>query len=113
INLKIYFTAQIDCAVAVLFCDGIMKSKINSEANDMEITNSPFRGPGGKISNTELTNLGINTPELLALFSRVANGLLKNKVMDRLHILANIEALIEDPMPYAIKKGGKFKNLAE
>src|SRR6185312_10452412 len=24
-----------------------------------------------------------------------------------------IEALIEDPMPYAIKKGGKFKNLAE
>ncbi len=66
-----------------------------------------------KISNTELTNLGINTPELLALFSRVANGLLKNNVMDRLQILANIEALIDDPMPYALKKGGKFKNLAE
>ncbi|MFI5138278.1 MAG: RtcB family protein [Sphingobacteriales bacterium] len=66
-----------------------------------------------KITNTELSNLGINTPELLALFSRVANGLLKNGVMDRLQILANIEALIDDPMPYAMKKGGKFKNLAE
>jgi tRNA-splicing ligase RtcB len=66
-----------------------------------------------KISNNELSALGVNTPELLAAFSRVANGLLKNKVMDRLQILANIEALIDDPMPYAMKKGGKFKNLAE
>jgi len=66
-----------------------------------------------KITNTELSNLGINTPELLQLFSRVANGLLKNRVMDRLQILVNIEALIDDPMPYAMKKGGKFKNLAE
>jgi tRNA-splicing ligase RtcB (3'-phosphate/5'-hydroxy nucleic acid ligase) len=66
-----------------------------------------------KITNSELLALGIDTPGLLALFSRVANGLLKNKVMDRLQILANIGALIGDPMPYAMKKGGKFKNLAE
>ena len=33
--------------------------------------------------------------------------------MDRAQILANLEALIDDPMPYALKKGGKFKNLAE
>jgi tRNA-splicing ligase RtcB len=34
-------------------------------------------------------------------------------VMDKQQILANLEALIDDPMPYAVKKGGKFKNLAE
>nr|WP_255563733.1 RtcB family protein [Mucilaginibacter rivuli] len=33
--------------------------------------------------------------------------------MDKPAILANLEALIADPMPYALKKGGKFKNLAE
>ncbi|WP_369412486.1 RtcB family protein [Mucilaginibacter rivuli] len=43
----------------------------------------------------------------------MANGLLKHGVMDKPAILANLEALIADPMPYALKKGGKFKNLAE
>jgi hypothetical protein len=38
---------------------------------------------------------------------------LKHGVMDKAEILANLEALIDDPMPYALKKGGKFKNLAE
>src|ERR1700761_9536753 len=66
-----------------------------------------------KISNNGLTALGVNTPELLAAFSRVANGLLKNQVMDKPEILANLEALINDPMPYALKQGGKFKNIAE
>src|SRR5476651_62067 len=33
--------------------------------------------------------------------------------MPKAEILANLEALIDDPMPYALKKGGKFKNLAE
>ncbi len=71
------------------------------------------RGPGGKITNNELKALGINDVEVLINFSRVANGLLKHGVMDRNQILANLEALIDDPMPYALKKGGKFKNLAE
>ncbi len=66
-----------------------------------------------KITNNELKSLGINDNEVLANFSRVANGLLKHGVMDRTQILANLEALIDDPMPYALKKGGKFKNLAE
>src|SRR6201994_2022817 len=66
-----------------------------------------------KISNNELKALGINDVEVLVNFSRVANGLLKHNVMDRRQILANLEALIDDPMPYALKKGGKFKNLAE
>jgi tRNA-splicing ligase RtcB len=66
-----------------------------------------------KISNNELTSLGINDVKILENFSRVANGLLKHGVMDKEQILANLEALIDDPMPYALKKGGKFKNLAE
>jgi len=66
-----------------------------------------------KISNTELKNLGINDNKILENFSRVANGLLKHGVMDKLEILANLEVLIDAPMPYALKKGGKFKNLAE
>lgn len=66
-----------------------------------------------KISNTELRTLGIEDVEILMNFSRVANGLLKHDVMNKAEILANIEALIDDPMPYALKKGGKFKNLAE
>ena len=66
-----------------------------------------------KISNTELKNLGINDNKILENFSRVANGLLKHGVMDKLEILANLEVLIDDPMPYALKKGGKFKYLAE
>lgn len=66
-----------------------------------------------KISNSELQHLGVDGGEMLALFSRVANGLLKHNVMDKTQILVNLEALIDDPMPYALKKGGKFKNLAE
>ena len=66
-----------------------------------------------KISNVDLSKLGINDLELLVAFSRVANGLLKNDVMDKSSILANLEALIEDPTPYALKKGGRFKNIAD
>jgi tRNA-splicing ligase RtcB len=66
-----------------------------------------------KVSNNELKALGINDVKILENFSRVANGLLKHGVMDKTQILANLEALIDDPMPYALKKGGKFKNLAE
>lgn len=83
------------------------------ENPNIQINNSPFRGPGGKISNNELTALGINDVKILESFSRVANGLLKHGVMGKPEILANLEALIDDPMPYALKKGGKFKNLAE
>ena len=66
-----------------------------------------------KISNGEISALGVTELELLVSFSRVANGLLKNDVMNKEAILANLESLVEDPMPYAMKKGGKFKNLAE
>jgi tRNA-splicing ligase RtcB len=66
-----------------------------------------------KIGNNELKALGINDVEILVNFSRVANGLLKHGVMDKPNILFNLEALIDDPMPYALKKGGKFKNLAD
>ncbi|WP_207532437.1 RtcB family protein [Desertivirga arenae] len=66
-----------------------------------------------KISNGEISALGVTELELLVSFSRVANGLLKNNVMTKEIILSNMESLIEDPMPYAMQKGGKFKNLAE
>jgi tRNA-splicing ligase RtcB len=66
-----------------------------------------------KISNSELKDVGIDDVEVLVKFSRVANGLLKHGVMGKAEILANIEGLIDDPLPYASKKGGKFKNLAE
>jgi len=66
-----------------------------------------------KITNNELKALGINDDKILESFSRVANGMLKHGVMDKMQILANLEALIDDPMPYALKKGGKFKNLAD
>lgn len=66
-----------------------------------------------KISNGELGNLGINDIELLVAFSRVANGLLKNEVMDKMTIMANLEALIDEPEPYALKRNGKFKNIAD
>jgi tRNA-splicing ligase RtcB len=66
-----------------------------------------------RITNSELTALGIGETELLAKFSRVSNGLLKNRVMSKAEILANLESLIDDPMPYALKEGGKFKNIAE
>jgi tRNA-splicing ligase RtcB len=76
----------------------------------------PLQGTGGqkeKVGNNELRALGIEDVEILVNFSRVANGLLKHNVMDKNQILANLEALIDDPVPYALKKGGKFKNLAE
>ncbi|MDF3077276.1 MAG: RtcB family protein [Sphingobacteriaceae bacterium] len=66
-----------------------------------------------KISNGDLKVLGIEKPELLESFSRVANGLLRHRVMDKREILANLEALISDPFAFTTKKGGKFKNLAE
>jgi tRNA-splicing ligase RtcB len=70
-------------------------------------------GQKEKITNTELGALGITDLQMLVAFSRVANGLLKHKVMDKQQILVNLEALIDDPTPYALKTGGKFKNLAE
>lgn len=66
-----------------------------------------------KISNGEIGALGIEDLELLVAFSRVANGLLKHEVMDKASILSNLEALIADPMPYALKRNGKFKNIAD
>ncbi|WP_374165920.1 RtcB family protein [Arcticibacter sp. MXS-1] len=66
-----------------------------------------------KISNADLNKLGIEDLDLIVLFSRVANGLLKHQVMDRMEILAHLEALIFDPSPYSAQKGGKFKNLAD
>lgn len=66
-----------------------------------------------KISNGELNALGIIKVDLLIQFSRVANGLLNHKVMGKQDILANLESMIDDPVPYALQKGGKFKNLAE
>jgi tRNA-splicing ligase RtcB len=66
-----------------------------------------------KISNNELRALGIEEVGILKNFSRLANGLLKNNVFGKEEILANMEALIDEPMPFALDKGGKFKNLAE
>jgi tRNA-splicing ligase RtcB len=66
-----------------------------------------------KISNNELRALGIEEVVILKNFSRVANGLLKNNVIGKGEILANLEAMIDDPTPFALQKGGKFKNLAE
>jgi tRNA-splicing ligase RtcB len=93
--------------VGVFLC--IMKRELNAN-------NLPLQGAGGqkeKISNNELKVLGINDVEILISFGRVASGLLKHGVMSKPEILANLEALVDDPMPYALKKGGKFKNLAE
>jgi tRNA-splicing ligase RtcB (3'-phosphate/5'-hydroxy nucleic acid ligase) len=86
--------------------------KRENNANDQLLRQSAEAG-GLKISNNDLKSLGINDVEILVNFSRVANGLLKHGVMGKVEILANLEALIDDPMPYALKKGGKFKNLAE
>jgi tRNA-splicing ligase RtcB len=66
-----------------------------------------------KISNGMLGALGINDLDLLIDFSRVTNGLLQHEVMNKETIMANLEALIEDPMPYSLKRNGKFKNLAD
>ncbi|MBS7564653.1 RtcB family protein [Mucilaginibacter sp. Bleaf8] len=65
-----------------------------------------------KISNSDITALGVADLDLLVQFSRVANGLLKHGVMDKAEILTNLESVIIDPMPYA-KQGGKFKNIAD
>jgi len=91
---------------------GISLCIMRKENNPQHVL--PLQEVGGqKISNNELKALGINDVEILVNFSRVANGLLKHQVMDKPNILANLEALIDDPMPYALKKGGKFKNLAD
>lgn len=66
-----------------------------------------------KISNGELGTLGINDLDLLIAFSRVANGLLQHEVMDKATIMSNLEALIENPEPYALNKNGKFRNIAD
>ncbi|WP_345954060.1 RtcB family protein [Mucilaginibacter sp. PAMB04168] len=66
-----------------------------------------------KITNSEISDLGVEDLDTIILFSRVANGLLKHKVMNKQQILAELEALIAEPEPYALKRGGKFKNLAE
>ncbi|QJD94886.1 RtcB family protein [Mucilaginibacter robiniae] len=66
-----------------------------------------------KITNADLSTLGIEDLDVLVSFSRVANGLLKHQVMDKAQILANLEAMLVNPEPYALKQGGKFKNLAE
>ncbi|WP_345949961.1 RtcB family protein [Mucilaginibacter sp. PAMB04274] len=66
-----------------------------------------------KITNSEISDLGVEDLDTIVLFSRVANGLLKHKVMDKQQILAELEALIAGPEPYALKRGGKFKNLAQ
>lgn len=66
-----------------------------------------------KITNGDITALGVTDLDLLVKFSRVANGLLKHKVMDKQTVLINLEALIDEPEPYALKKNGKFKNLAD
>jgi tRNA-splicing ligase RtcB len=66
-----------------------------------------------KITNAEISNLGVEDLEIVIAFSRVANGLLKHKVMDKEAILMHLEALLADPEPYLQKAGGKFKNLAD
>jgi tRNA-splicing ligase RtcB len=66
-----------------------------------------------KISNSDLKALGITDVKIMESFGRVGNGLLKHNVMDKPEILANLAGLIDDPTPYALKQGGKFKNLAE
>jgi len=66
-----------------------------------------------KISNTEISALGVDNLELLIPFSRVANGLLKHEVMPKEEVIANLKALIDDPVPFAKQAGGKFKNVAE
>jgi tRNA-splicing ligase RtcB len=66
-----------------------------------------------KISNNDLNILGTKDVKTLASFSRVANGLLSHNIMSKAEILEHLEALIEDPMPYALEKEGKFKNLAD
>ena len=66
-----------------------------------------------KISNTEISALGVDNLELLIPFSRVANGLLKHEVMPKEEVIANLKALIDDPIPFAKQVGGKFKNVAE
>ncbi|GAB2687084.1 RtcB family protein [Mucilaginibacter koreensis] len=66
-----------------------------------------------KISNGEIINLGIEDLDVVILFSRVANGLLKHKVMDKPTLMAHLEALMNNPEPYAQQNGGKFKNVAD
>jgi tRNA-splicing ligase RtcB len=66
-----------------------------------------------KVSNGEISALGVTDSELRIVFSRVANKLLKNRVMTKKNILINLESLVEDPTPYASEEGSEFKNLAD
>lgn len=66
-----------------------------------------------KISNAEINALGVSDLELLVSFSRVANGLLKHRVMSKASILENMASLLDNPKPYVLQKEGRFKNLAE
>lgn len=66
-----------------------------------------------KISNSEISALGVIDIELLVEFSRVANGLLKHKAMPKDLILANLSSLLKDPAPYTKQLHGKFSNLAD
>ena len=66
-----------------------------------------------KISNGEISALGVTDPELRVLFSRTANNLLKQRVMTKKNILIKLESLVDDPLVYADKEGSEFKNLAK
>ncbi|MFD2164319.1 RtcB family protein [Paradesertivirga mongoliensis] len=66
-----------------------------------------------KVSNSEISALGVIDIELLVEFSRVANGLLKHGVMSKHIILSNLASLLNNPVPYAQELHGKFSNLAD
>ena len=66
-----------------------------------------------EISFEEIENLGIVDPKLQGLFSRVANGLLKHRVMDREVVLANLQMVLEHPELFVKRREDKFKNLAK
>jgi tRNA-splicing ligase RtcB len=66
-----------------------------------------------KISNNELKAFGINDTELLVNFSRLVNGLLKHQVMNKASILANLQAIIDDPITYAQNLGSNCETAAK
>ncbi|WP_242695947.1 RtcB family protein [Desertivirga brevis] len=65
------------------------------------------------VSQADLETLGVNQEAALELFSRVANGLLKHKVMGKEELIQHLNKLVRDPEAYLRQKHGKFKNLAE
>jgi tRNA-splicing ligase RtcB len=66
-----------------------------------------------KISNAELQALGIRDHDLLAIVSRVADGLIQHRVMDKETVMAHLAALIKKPVSYTLEGENKFKNIAE